>query len=202
MLALGVKELSEEIDDTLGANPLLQEISPVNPVNDNSAYADRFENLATKQTQSFEDHLIRQLGFLHLDSDDYVAACIIISCLDDNGYLTLSNQTLISEFKNQNITISPQRLESAINCVRQLDPAGLASTDLADCLIQQLQRYHKQSEIYEDAVLLCEHLTLLADDPDTLTIRLGIAPESIASALTLIKQLNPSPTRSFDQGRN
>ena len=92
MLQLGVKELSEEIDQTLNTNPLLQEVKPAATAGDGTVPDNWFENLAATDSQTFEDHLIRQLGFLNLDSDLYVAACIIISCLDDSGYLTLSDR--------------------------------------------------------------------------------------------------------------
>ena len=58
---------------------------------------------------------------------------------------------------------APRTIESAKNCVRQLDPAGVASTDLADCLKQQLLRHHRQSDCFEVALLICDHLELLAD---------------------------------------
>lgn len=199
MLQLGAKELSEEIDETLNANPLLQEIRPATSAFDSVAHTDWLENMTSAQSQSFEDHLIRQLGFLHLDRQIYVAACIIISCLDDNGYLTLSNQSLADEFINQNITISSDGIETAKNYVRQLDPAGVASTDLCDCLKQQLLRHPEQSLVHQHAALLCDHLELLSKNPALLMTRLELDQASFNEALGLIKQLNPSPSRSFDK---
>ena len=198
MLVLGASELNEEIDETLNTNPLLEEIRPTVSDNDNTIYADRLENLPTSQTQSFEDHIIRQLGFLHLDSDLYVAACIILSCLDDKGYLSLSNQALTAEFERQQIRTSPELIENAKHCIRQLDPAGLASTDLADCFKQQLLRHHTQSGIYKDAVLVCEHLELLKDEPDAAMSQLGIRQNVYSKVLALIKQLDPAPARRYD----
>lgn len=198
MLQLGVRELSEEIDETLKENPLMQEIRPAMATFEGASYTDWIENMASTGSQSLEDHLISQLGFLHLDSDIYVAACIIISCLDDSGYLKMSRQALADVFNDQNITISTERIEIAKNQVRQLDPAGVASSDLADCLKQQLSRHHKQSSVYTDAVSICEHLELLAKDPGTLMSILKLDQATYKKALALIRRLDPSPGRSFD----
>ena len=199
MLALGIKALSEEINETLDINPLLTEVRPVGSGVDAASYSDWMENQPAIQSQSFEDHLIRQLGFAHLDSDSYVAACIIISCLDDNGYLTLSNKALTDEFLKQDIHLSIDKIELAIKQVRRLEPAGLASSDLTDCLKQQLLRHHKQSQVYKDAVLICDHLELLADNPTRVMTQLQLDRGSFEKAMALIKQLKPSPTRAFDE---
>ncbi len=198
MLQLGVEQLSEEIDETLKDNPLLQEIRPVKTAYEDRSFMEWIENMAPAYSQSFEDHLIRQLGFLHLDSDTYVAACIIISCLDDNGYLKLSDSALSRVFQDQNISISADSIETAKNHVRQLDPAGVASSDLTDCLKQQLLRYHNHSKVYKHAVSICDHLELLAENPEHLMTLLKLDQATCNKAIALIKQLNPAPGRSFD----
>ena len=198
MLALGVKELSEEINETLETNPLLTEVRPATSSVDAATYSDWIQNQPATQSPSFEDYLIRQLGFAHFDSDSYVAACIVISCLDDKGYLTLSTQALMEEFRKQDIHIGKAKILIAIERVRQLEPAGVASTDLADCLKQQLHRYHQHCDACNDAVRICDHLDLLKENPASVSAKLALDHDSLETAMQLIKQLNPSLTRRFD----
>ena len=198
MLALGIKALSEEIDETLDTNPLLKEVRPTTSALDDDVNSSWIENLATTQPQSFEDHLIAQLGYLQLDSESYVAACIIITCLDDSGYLSLSNQALMDEFTNQNINISSHKVKLAVEQIKQLDPAGVASPDLADCLKQQLHRNHKQAQHYINALRICDHLDLLAEKPSLLMKTLNLNKDCIEHAIKLIRQLKPSPSYGFN----
>lgn len=198
MLQLGVNELSEEIDETLKTNPLLKELKNTVPESHGTVHADWMENLPAEESESFEDYLINQLGFYRLDSEIYAAACIIISCLDDNGYLTLSNRALEDEFFSQNLSINRQGIESAINAVRQLEPAGIASVSLADCLKQQLYRYHKHALAYDDAVSICDHLELLAADTNRLKIALNLQQNSLDACLALIRQLYAAPADEFE----
>lgn len=198
MLQLGATELGEEIDSTLNTNPLLKEITPQSSATDSSAHDGWLENLSASHSESFEDHLITQLGFVNLNRDLYFAACIIISLLDDNGYLTLSDRTLKEELAKHKPDIDTGLIEAAKNSVRQLDPAGVASTDLNDCLKQQLSRYHRHSEGYEAAMAICDHLELLADDPGALLTRLNLDQQTLDKSLGLIKGLEPVPSRAFD----
>ena len=198
MLALGAKELSEEIEETLNTNPLLEEITPVSSAIDPDSYSSWMENQAADSSLSFEDHLIRQLGLRQLPRDLYACTCIVIACLDDSGYLRLSNQALIDACRDQGLTINADHVVQAISIIRQLEPAGIGSVDLADCFKQQLTRYHHESRYYYPALSICEQLEILAQDPCVLAGKLNIEAADFEQALALIKQLNPSPARSFE----
>ncbi len=200
MLQLGAKELSEEIDETLSNNPLLQESRTYQhssvQTDDNSSW---LENQPTVEKQTLEDHLIKQLSFLNLGSHQYVMACIVIACLDDDGYLRKSESELIQACANENITTDDQQVVKAINVVQQLEPVGVGCRDLAECLRLQVQQRQVDKKIQTIAVKICEKLELLSTNKNQLQHLINVNDDDFQTTLDLIAQLDPAPGKAFDQ---
>ncbi|MGA7856618.1 MAG: RNA polymerase sigma-54 factor [Terracidiphilus sp.] len=102
-----------------------------------------FENFLSQPT-TLSDHLSWQLGALTLDLGLREAAEFVIGNLDEDGYLTVTDDELAESFRqfveNRNLNS-----ESAVNLVRRgidlvqsLDPAGVAARDLRECLMIQI----------------------------------------------------------------
>jgi len=198
MLQLGAKELSEEIDETLSNNPLLTEsrsyqISTVQAESGTTWLENQFD----QQSVTLEDHLIRQLSFLNLSSMEYVVTCIIITCLDDDGYLRKTDAELVEICASENITTTFSQIQDAVKLIQQLEPAGVGGRNLAECLIAQI----KQATIEENsriaALKICDKLELLAHDKTKLQSEIGDA--YFQTAIDLIAGLDPAPGKSYHQ---
>ena len=199
MLQLGAKELSEQIDETLQNNPLLQESKTYQTGSLSDDYSSWLENQPAQETQTLEDHLIEQLGYLNLDSRDYVIACIVISQLDDDGYLRLGVDGLIRFCTDEKIETDSLQVKQAIKVVQQLDPVGIACRDLAECLSLQIEQQKIDHEIKNAALEIIQKLELLATDKNELLRALNINHQTFEGALSLIQQLDPAPGKAFNQ---
>jgi RNA polymerase sigma-54 factor len=118
-----------------------------------------FENFLSQPT-TLADHLAWQLGVLTLEPELREAAEFVIGNLDEDGYLAASIEELAAAFlqspeeqllENQsgNDHSAPRRdeaelaealalLRRGIEQVQQLDPAGVGTKDLRECLLLQI----------------------------------------------------------------
>ncbi len=122
-----------------------------------------FENFLSQPT-SLSDHLAWQLGSLTLDPELELAAEFVIGNLDEDGYLTISDQELIEAFgkfpenDGQDEATLGELIRRGIDLVQHLDPAGVSSRDLRECLLIQIAAqqaelakvYARQGEEDED----------------------------------------------------
>lgn len=120
-----------------------------------------FENFLSKPT-TLSDHMLWQLGSLHLTRGVRAAAELIIGNLNEDGYLTATDEELMAALaQERNIDIvnangSATALHSdllkAIEVVRGLDPAGVAARDLRECLLIQLDQRAREFENFSGGI--------------------------------------------------
>ena len=172
ILQLNVSSLEEKILDELESNPVLDqsesdedaetveaeqevdyeedpdEYEPAN-IYDNNQSKDR--NIPMAEQVDFVEGLVRQLDGLNFDYWEHAIAEEILWNLDENGYLGV-DPILIADRYDQ----SDNDVESVLQKVQQLEPAGIAARDLQDCLLIQLQgkeqtiTYQIVSEYFDD----------------------------------------------------
>ncbi len=199
MLQLGAKELSKEIDETLLTNPLLQESKTYQTSSLNDDYLAWLENQPESKLLTLENYLIKQLGYLNLDSQSYVIACIVISQIDDDGYLRSTTDELIQVCTDEGITADNERINQSISIIQQLDPAGIGCRNLTECLSLQIRQQKVNSELKTIALQICQYLELLSNNKQQLQRSLNIDSEIFDQALNLIQQLDPAPGKALDQ---
>ncbi|HXZ78736.1 MAG TPA: RNA polymerase factor sigma-54 [Terriglobales bacterium] len=98
-------------------------------------------------------------------------------------------------------------LRAATDLIRQMDPVGVASRDLRECLLAQLH-YHQRvkvehdlnggngtSQVLKDAVeIVSNHLRLVQNKQlKEIAKAIGGTPESVQAALDYIRTLDPKP---------
>jgi RNA polymerase sigma-54 factor len=133
-----------------------------------------FENFLSQPT-TLSDHLAWQLGALTLDQDLETAAEFIVGNLDENGYLSASQDELTAAFEEfssgkpaaeangstsaeQNGSVNDAQagtsraqdlVHRGIDLVQHLDPAGVGARDLRECLLIQIEaQQHEFEQLY------------------------------------------------------
>ena len=100
-----------------------------------------YENFLSQPT-TLSDHLAWQLGTLTLDPALSEAADFVIGNLNEDGYLSGSEEELAAAFrKTSNETekaAAAELLRRGIDLVQHLDPAGVGARDLRECLLIQI----------------------------------------------------------------
>jgi RNA polymerase sigma-54 factor len=114
-----------------------------------------FENFLSQPT-TLSDHLAWQLGALSLDAKLHEAAEFIVGNLDEDGYLTASEEELAAAFggfpadaaaSNGHAAEHAAALElirQAVDLVQHLDPAGVGARDLRQCLALQISAQQQE----------------------------------------------------------
>jgi RNA polymerase sigma-54 factor len=109
-----------------------------------------FENFLS-QPSTLTDHLFWQLGSLNLSSNLRAAAEYVVGNLDEDGYLLAGDEELLAGFVREYEPApasAPQAavelLAEAVHLVQNLDPVGVATRSLRECLLVQIEAQRRE----------------------------------------------------------
>jgi RNA polymerase sigma-54 factor len=155
-------------------------------------------------TPSLIDHLISQLRLSNLSERDYAICALLLSHLDEEGYLSASLEEILDQEINAAHETELQELEIeelqiALKMLQSLEPIGVAARSLSECLCIQLNALPEQQQTRKLAITIARsHLQLLANhDFPRLKKILGCQDEALKAAQLLIGQCNPHPAADF-----
>ena len=136
---------------------------------------------------TLSDHLHSQLALVALSEEVRDAADGVVGNLDENGYLLSTPEEMAEEGGHK-----LDDVKEAIHVVQTLDPAGVAASDLRECLLLQLEsRGAKDGVAWQ---IVHDHLKLVETRQPKEMVRLLRRPmEHIQTALDVIKHLDPRP---------
>jgi RNA polymerase sigma-54 factor len=198
LLELSIEELEKDLESEIQINPVLEEksIQESEPINqykdgfsDQGSYDLFLANLPEKKDVS--DDLINQIETSDLDNSHKLIAKEIIFNLDKNGFLDTELE-LIAD----NHALSVEEINKIRKYVMQLNPKGIASRDLKEYLIFQLNDVNRLStEIVENYFE-----QFLNQDIKAIKNALSYSSEEIDQALLIIADQNFSPIFDIDLG--
>lgn len=198
LLELSIEELEKDLESEIQINPVLEEksIQESEPINqykdgfsDQGSYDLFLANLPEKKDIS--DDLINQIDTSDLDNSHKLIAKEIIFNLDKNGFLDTELE-LIAD----NHELSVEEINKIRKYVMQLNPKGIASRDLKEYLIFQLNDVNSLSaEIVENYFE-----QFLNQDIKAIKNALSYSSEEIDQALLIIADQNFSPIFDIDLG--
>lgn len=198
LLELSIEELEKDLENEIQINPVLEEksIQESEPINqykdgfsDQGSYDLFLANLPEKKDVS--DDLINQIDTSDLDNSHKLIAKEIIFNLDKNGFLDTELE-LIAD----NHALSVEEINKIRKYIMQLNPKGIASRDLKEYLIFQLNDVNSLSaEIVENYFE-----QFLNQDIKAIKNALSYSSEEIDQALLIIADQNFSPIFDIDLG--
>ena len=145
---------------------------------------------------SLQEHLLDQLKLVETTEGQRLACEYMIGSLDENGFLStsLSDIGLLSG-------IALEDLQRGLGILQSFEPIGIASLNLQDCLIKQMDaRGWEESHAYE---IVKDHFPLLVRRrvPE-LARKLSQSTIVIHEAIERISELDPAPGRRFSEDSN
>lgn len=152
-----------------------------------------------------KEHMLEQVNLLHFSQIDRLIAYCIIDSLDDNGFLdveiseiTLSVQHLL-ESMDYDEEIEDDEVLVVLKLIQRLDPIGIGSRNLAECLMVQLESLPVQTAYRNEAILLLKHYELLiSNELAKLLKQTGLNTDQLKSAVSLLKTLKAHPGLEFE----
>ena len=206
LLQLNSIDLQKEIEDKILENPFLEnenssehtEVSSEGPVvstsyqmNADENNQDAYEQLPSSH-QSLHEYLMWQINLSSMSKQDQFIAYNIIDYINDDGFLTESVEDLFILLK-KNIETTFQEIFAVLHKIQHLDPIGVGATSLKDCLLIQLNHFHRNNKYFSTAK---DMINKLEDDikPTMISYDSFVSEfEKNHEARNIVKSLNPKP---------
>ncbi|QDU70825.1 RNA polymerase factor sigma-54 [Mucisphaera calidilacus] len=163
------------------------------------AKLDAMANTASRGLSLYEQ-LMDQWRLVDVDDDTAAAGEIIISHIDEDGYLRVPLTELAEQAPD---TTEPLLARALLKLQRILDPPGLAARDLRECLLLQIEAYRNAERDNSTAL---DHAELLVDEhlDDIEGNRLpriareaGLTLDEIKEGLRALRRFHPHPGRQL-----
>ncbi len=156
------------------------------------------DELPIPQYQSIIEELQQQVNLLPLTENQKQIAEIIIGSIEDDGYLKTPLETIQDDLDfKKGIKVSIPEIEYVLEKIRYLDPVGIGSRNLQECLVTQLKAKRNAKNAHD--IDLC--LKILSDlfeeftkkHYDKIMRKLGLSEEKLKELVKIITGLNPKP---------
>lgn len=149
--------------------------------------------------ETLQDQLYWQLNLTNLVDTDRLIAAAIIDDVEPSGFLSSPPEDIFDAL-SQHIDIEFEEFEAVRQLIQQFEPVGVASRDLRECLLVQLQQLPPKTPFLNDARLIVDrHIKLLGNhDYAQLKRRTKFKEIRLKEAITLIQSLTPTPGDIID----
>ena len=126
----------------------------------------------------------------------------VLGNIDDDGYLRRTTEQLVDDIMFQEqLTVTDEEMEDIVRQIKQFDPPGIASANLQECLLRQLDV--KLEENPSDSLQLAKEIierhfiSFSKHHFDKIIQRLGCTNEQFQDAVQEIVHLNQKPANAF-----
>lgn len=196
LLAMDNFELRQRMETEYLENPLLEyernaSFSQIRKgyVNDEQKHWE----LSDKE-KSLPELIMGQLNFHDYSKKEWNLIKFLVENLDDQGFFQTDIQKLAAASG-----VKPELILRLLSDLKQLEPRGIFSSDIRECLLLQLKDWQISDPlVYE---LVEEHLESLSrGEINALARKLSVPAERIRKALAVISRLNPRPLNGLDTG--
>lgn len=177
------------IEDFMNDNP--ESFSP-----DYQSEDDEVVEIPSPVRQSLNEQLMSQLRLLNLSPELFRLGEEIIGNIDEDGYLSVSLEDILKDLELfENIRIPYEQAEKLLKQIQHFDPLGIASRNLQECLLVQLEEKDTSPKIKNIArKILGEYFDdFTSKRYEALENKLKITRDELKEALNVIQHLNPKP---------
>ena len=147
--------------------------------------------------EDLSEHLIWQMRLSDLTADEGRFAELVVGNLSDDGYLKLEDvppNEVVPRLAAE-AELDPEDAEEVLKVIQRMDPVGVASRDLRECLLIQAEHWGLDKLVID---VLDKHLANLErKNYGAIAKDLKIAVEEIYDVAQIIAELEPRPGRNF-----
>jgi|SRR5579862_3283995 len=154
------------------------------------------EEIPMPDEVSLSQHLTEQLRLLNLSPDEELLGEEINGNIDEDGYLRRDLALIVQDLNlDHGLHLTVHDGEEVLKKIQRLDPPGIGSRDLRECLLVQLE-LRDDSPLTKSIAMrvLRDHWDLFSmKHYDELRRRLNIDSQRLKNVVSLIQKLNPKP---------
>ena len=141
---------------------------------------------------SLREHIINQINLNFKDTDNKSVAIRLIDYLHPSGWFVSSELEVAKE-----LNVNVFEVEKTLSKLKNLEPAGIFSQNLGECLKFQLIENKKYNQEFE---ILLNNLDILPSGKFRQVSKLcKVSEERLFQMIRLLKTLNPKPAEQFNQ---
>ena len=169
----------------------------LNSFNYNSEEEDK--SMPISSHTSLHENLKNQTNVLILTKKEKIVSDFIIGSIDESGYLSRSIDELIDDIAfTQNEIISSKEVKNVLSMIQNLEPPGIASRNLQECLSLQLKRKPKTNDTLIASKVIDEGFDLFSKKHfKKMQEKFNLNQNSLKKGLNEIEKLNPKPGGSI-----
>lgn len=157
---------------------------------------EEWKDLPDPYHETLLEELEQQVSLLDFTEDEELIADQILGSLDEDGYFRRDIEAVVDNIAfNQGVLVNKDDIEIVRKQIQQLDPIGIASRDLRDCLMCQLNAIKQDNGAQKNALeIVDKHWESFEKKHfSKLKKRLDIDDDELSSAFELIRSLDPKP---------
>jgi len=197
------EDINDEYQETIDEAPeiniddyLSDDETPSYKLNANNYSADDQQtHIPYAAGQSFTQHLMLQLNTYRLEESEKEIAKFLVGSVDESGYIRREIADIVDDLAfTQNVYTQEAAVESLLEKVQELDPAGVGARDLQECLLLQLKRKQQNSKVVLASRILKETFDHFSKKHyKKLLQKFSISEDELREAIAEIESLNPKP---------
>lgn len=152
--------------------------------------------IPTPARQSLDEQLMTQLRLLNLTPELFRLGEEIIGNIDEDGYLVVSLEDILKDLELfEHIKIPYDQAEKLLKQIQHFEPLGIASRNLQECLLIQLEEKDINPKIKNIArrILKDYFEDFTSKRFEALEEKLKITRDELKEAIDVIQHLNPKP---------
>ena len=206
LLQTPIVSLEKRIEEELENNPALEEDEheEINqPLYQKKEGVNNFEeHQIVEKNESLENYLINQLIDLNLEDDIKFLVKYLINSIDKNGFLNRNIYSISSDILiNHNENIEEKKLDEALTILKSLEPIGIGSKNLQECLLIQLKtRFPNEEDAYN--IILHHYSSFSNKNYEFIIKKIGLSKIELRKIYELIAKLQPIPSTGFSSQSN
>ncbi len=124
----------------------------------------------------------------------------VLGNIDDDGYLRRTTEQLVDDLSFQEqISITDEEMAEIVRQIKEFDPPGIASANLQECLLKQLEVKTPQTDAVQLAhTIIANHFEAFSKHHfDKIIQKLNCTDEQFQAAVQEIVHLNQKPANAF-----
>ncbi|WP_185870425.1 RNA polymerase factor sigma-54 [Blattabacterium cuenoti] len=204
-----------DISDNSSNNHKIDEINIEEYLNDDEIIDNKNHNITNQNNNnpiiekyisivsgvSFQEYLKSQLHtFRFLNQEDLLIADFLLGNLDEDGYIRREISSIADDiFLILGISVSVDKIEKLLlNYIQKLDPIGVGSRNLQECLLLQLKNKKKSLEVNLAKKIIKNYFQFFTKKHyQKLQNKLGTTRKNLRKAIYQIEKLNPKPGKIY-----
>jgi len=155
------------------------------------------DEIPIPETVTLYEFVLSQFFLLELDEEEQHIGEEIIGNLDENGYLRRSLESIVQDLNLTagQTTFSVEKAELVLKRIQRLDPPGIGSRDIQECLLVQMELSATEPEIKELATRILGHYfdDFSKKHFENLAAALNVSLDRLKCVFQAIQHLNPKP---------